>query len=363
MLAVALAGVLLPSRPRRATTSSSARSTAVAATAAPTYTHDFVELFNRGSDAVSLAGWSVQYAAASGTNWSVTPLDGVIAPGGYFLVQQAQGGDTPLPAPDVIGSQAMAADKEGRARAQPASPARTTPMWRISSATAAPASECGRRTQIVQHHRGPAARRRLPNTERQHADFQVTAPATAATPEVAAVHPPTRHADLHSDFHAGAADATPTATETATFTPTATSTATPTVTFTPTLTPTVASTATFTPTACDIHPNCHLDCNADAHLHAHVDADHHRHGDAHADGNCDGDTHADLDIRRLPRRRRCPVSPPAILISEFMANPDAVADGDRRVARMVNVSADRFHCRAGRCTTKAATRSPSPPVS
>ncbi|MEZ4580879.1 MAG: hypothetical protein R3A10_04365 [Caldilineaceae bacterium] len=30
--------------------------------------------------------------------------------------------------------------------------------------------------------------------------------------------------------------------------------------------------------------------------------------------------------RRLPRRRRCPVSPPAILISEFMANPDAVAD-------------------------------------
>ena len=32
-----------------------------------TYTHDFIELFNRGTSSVSLAGWSVQYASATGT--------------------------------------------------------------------------------------------------------------------------------------------------------------------------------------------------------------------------------------------------------------------------------------------------------
>ncbi|MGE4360086.1 MAG: lamin tail domain-containing protein, partial [Lysobacteraceae bacterium] len=39
-----------------------------------TYTHDFIELFNRGSTPVSLAGWSVQYTSAAGTSWQVTPL-------------------------------------------------------------------------------------------------------------------------------------------------------------------------------------------------------------------------------------------------------------------------------------------------
>ena len=29
-----------------------------------TYTHDFVEVFNRGTEAVSLADWSVRYATA-----------------------------------------------------------------------------------------------------------------------------------------------------------------------------------------------------------------------------------------------------------------------------------------------------------
>jgi uncharacterized protein len=31
------------------------------------YTHDFIELFNRSSEPVSLAGWSVQYASATGS--------------------------------------------------------------------------------------------------------------------------------------------------------------------------------------------------------------------------------------------------------------------------------------------------------
>jgi uncharacterized protein len=76
-----------------------------------TYTHDFIEVFNAGSTPVSLAGWSVQYASASGTSWQVTQLAGTLAPGGYYLVQQAAGagGTTPLPTPDASGSIAMSA--------------------------------------------------------------------------------------------------------------------------------------------------------------------------------------------------------------------------------------------------------------
>jgi hypothetical protein len=71
-----------------------------------TYTHDFVELFNRGSEPVSLAGYSIQYASATGTSWvNKTDLPAfTLQPGQYFLVQQAQGnaGTDPLPAPDLI---------------------------------------------------------------------------------------------------------------------------------------------------------------------------------------------------------------------------------------------------------------------
>ena len=31
------------------------------------YTNDFIELFNRGTSTVSLAGWSIQYTSATGT--------------------------------------------------------------------------------------------------------------------------------------------------------------------------------------------------------------------------------------------------------------------------------------------------------
>ena len=80
--------------------------------AGATFTHDFIELFNRGTSSVSLSGWSVQYISATGTGtWAVTPLNGAIAPGGYYLVQQAAGagGTTALTAPDATGSIAMAA--------------------------------------------------------------------------------------------------------------------------------------------------------------------------------------------------------------------------------------------------------------
>src|SRR5580765_5251603 len=49
--------------------------------AGATYANDFVELFNRGGSAVDLTGWTVQYASATSTSWSATPLSGSIAPG------------------------------------------------------------------------------------------------------------------------------------------------------------------------------------------------------------------------------------------------------------------------------------------
>lgn len=69
------------------------------------YTHDYIELFNRGDAPATLDGWSVQYASRTGTSWQVTELSGTLEPGQYYLVQQARGagGDEPLPAPDATG--------------------------------------------------------------------------------------------------------------------------------------------------------------------------------------------------------------------------------------------------------------------
>ncbi len=68
--------------------------------------NDFVEIFNRGSSAVSLSGWSVQYASASGSSWQVTSLSGTVQPGKYYLVQESGGtsGGSSLPAADATGS-------------------------------------------------------------------------------------------------------------------------------------------------------------------------------------------------------------------------------------------------------------------
>lgn len=74
--------------------------------------NDFIELFNRGSSPVDMAGWSVQYAAAAGTSWQRTNItSGVLQPGQYYLIRQAQGtgGTVDLPAPDASGTIAMSA--------------------------------------------------------------------------------------------------------------------------------------------------------------------------------------------------------------------------------------------------------------
>jgi DNA/RNA endonuclease G (NUC1) len=83
--------------------------------AGATLKNDFIEIFNRSSNPVDLTGWSVQYASpggGAGAAWNRrTPLSGVINPGQYFLIQEAQGagGSTNLPTPDITGTIAMGA--------------------------------------------------------------------------------------------------------------------------------------------------------------------------------------------------------------------------------------------------------------
>ena len=76
-----------------------------------TYKNDFIELYNLGSTPVNVSGWSVQYAATTGTSWSKTNLSGTIQPGHYYLVQEAagSGGTVNLPTPDATGTITMSA--------------------------------------------------------------------------------------------------------------------------------------------------------------------------------------------------------------------------------------------------------------
>ncbi|HYE61795.1 MAG TPA: lamin tail domain-containing protein [Phycisphaerales bacterium] len=79
--------------------------------ATSTYTHDYVELYNKGDVAVDLTGTSIQYASSGSTsNFSGRiNLTGTIAPRGYFLVRAAPNTTTnppgaALPAFDVDGT-------------------------------------------------------------------------------------------------------------------------------------------------------------------------------------------------------------------------------------------------------------------
>src|SRR5262245_16394271 len=68
-----------------------------------TFTHDFIELHNRGTSSVNISGWSVQINTATGVGqWDVTPIFGSIPAGGYYLIRETggAGAGTPLPAHD-----------------------------------------------------------------------------------------------------------------------------------------------------------------------------------------------------------------------------------------------------------------------
>ena len=79
--------------------------------AGATYTNDFVELANRGTAAVDLTGWTIQYASASSTSWQATALAGSLAPGRHYLVQLGSTAavGVALPAPDATGTTNLAA--------------------------------------------------------------------------------------------------------------------------------------------------------------------------------------------------------------------------------------------------------------
>ncbi|HEV7973461.1 endonuclease/exonuclease/phosphatase family protein [Amycolatopsis sp.] len=78
-----------------------------------TLTNDFIELANRGTAAVSVDGFTVQYlpsSASAGSTWQTTPLAGSIAPGGRYLIAESKGaaGTVALPTPDATGTIALA---------------------------------------------------------------------------------------------------------------------------------------------------------------------------------------------------------------------------------------------------------------
>jgi endonuclease I len=75
------------------------------------YKTDFIELYNYADFPLSLEGYSVQYASATGTSWQVTNLSGTIAPKSFYLIEEASGsgGTRNLPLAETVGSIPMGA--------------------------------------------------------------------------------------------------------------------------------------------------------------------------------------------------------------------------------------------------------------
>lgn len=76
------------------------------------FKHDYIVLKNISDHEVSLDGWSLQYASEKRDfqQSNVTLLEGSIAPGGYYLIQQAKGkgGNLDLPiTPHLVGKVSM----------------------------------------------------------------------------------------------------------------------------------------------------------------------------------------------------------------------------------------------------------------
>jgi uncharacterized protein len=69
------------------------------------YRYDFVELYNNGSSAVDISGYQIDYGSASGTSAfsalgtddsfsTIVPASTSLAPGAYYLFQEASGANT-----------------------------------------------------------------------------------------------------------------------------------------------------------------------------------------------------------------------------------------------------------------------------
>ncbi|NWF81588.1 MAG: ExeM/NucH family extracellular endonuclease [Chloroflexi bacterium] len=73
------------------------------------FANDYVELFNRSAASVSLDGWSIQYASATGpgvfADNPMATLSGSLASGQYYLIQLSGGASgVALPTPDASGA-------------------------------------------------------------------------------------------------------------------------------------------------------------------------------------------------------------------------------------------------------------------
>ncbi|MBL8208079.1 MAG: lamin tail domain-containing protein, partial [Blastocatellia bacterium] len=82
-----------------------------------TFKNDFIELFNRGSAPITMTNWSVQYATATGSTWTVIgPLNGTLQPGQYWLIELGAGGGgtTNLPPPDFSNTSLNMAATAGK---------------------------------------------------------------------------------------------------------------------------------------------------------------------------------------------------------------------------------------------------------
>ncbi|MDT9592584.1 ExeM/NucH family extracellular endonuclease [Nocardioides zeae] len=69
------------------------------------FKNDFIELFNPTTEEISLDGLGLQYRSASGGGGGFEPLSGAVAPGGYYLLEAAEGSNKdqpPLPTPDAV---------------------------------------------------------------------------------------------------------------------------------------------------------------------------------------------------------------------------------------------------------------------
>jgi DNA/RNA endonuclease G (NUC1) len=76
-----------------------------------TYINDFIEIYNAGTATVDLSSYAVQYASSTGSSWQETVLNGTIASGHHYLIQEAagSGGTTSLPTPEATGTISMSA--------------------------------------------------------------------------------------------------------------------------------------------------------------------------------------------------------------------------------------------------------------
>ncbi|MFI5530535.1 endonuclease/exonuclease/phosphatase family protein [Kitasatospora sp. NPDC051853] len=155
-----------------------------------TLKNDFVELANKGTGALSLAGYSVQYlpgTPGANTQWGVTPLTGTIAAGGRYLVAEAPGagGTVALPAPDASGSLALSGTSGTVALVQG-----TAPLTCKTAADCAAEPRIkdlvGFGTAVVREGSGPAAGASntasvartagLPDTDDNAADLKAASP-------------------------------------------------------------------------------------------------------------------------------------------------------------------------------------------